>query len=416
MSIPTIAILPYRKVSRRALSLEYRVRPLEMPQRRFRNRYVMVPDIDLSSYRFQAVFDWIEFEVHFAQRTQAQHVQKVLRRFHERDSWIVPKDTGAGATFSSCTIKVQAPKSRATITAMHAALIDAYGEAARSRVTGIEVSVDIYPRKPSELARAKMLGVLQRSIWTDRDILAQANSYPRFVWGRGRKSQQKMLPVLRGLDAGNGAAKTSGDHYSPWEQHELHHTPGLDTTMYLGAKTDDVMIRIMDKVVDEQRPDQTKRDLDEKEKRVRIEVTLQGKALEEFGLSDVPTLDGFKVTTLQGDFFTFRLPTVVGPVQGQSDALHAVRVWLDRHRIEGYLKTGMVGLSAMDHGRDKRLKPVRRKVREQLKKAGKPVLSSLDERVAQSYCAYQDLNQRVAAAMRDLIKREERVNAKRHAL
>jgi hypothetical protein len=101
-----------------------------------------VPDIDLAAFSFRAVYDWIEFEVHLGRTTQAQHVQSVLRRHLDRNSHIIPTDPGLGDTFTRCAIKVQDPPNMAIVAQIHRDLVGIYGEAAVSRVTAIELSVD----------------------------------------------------------------------------------------------------------------------------------------------------------------------------------------------------------------------------------------------------------------------------------
>ena len=73
-------------------------------------------------------------------------------------------------------------------------LFETFGEAASSRVTGVEVSIDAYPSKPSDVARARLLGALQRTIWTDRDTRPEVLVRPGSVLdkltalGEGRSS------------------------------------------------------------------------------------------------------------------------------------------------------------------------------------------------------------------------------------
>jgi hypothetical protein len=153
-----------------------------------------MPLVDLDAYKFKVVIDWIEFRVHFCKETQAQHVQQVLRQFLGRNSYILPEKEGPGRTFDICTIKVQEPKNLAQITMIHQALADRFGEAAESRVTGIEVSIDAHPVLPSDAARATLLGALQRTIWTGRDIWWNPDSRPRSVFGSTKKFAYKLSP------------------------------------------------------------------------------------------------------------------------------------------------------------------------------------------------------------------------------
>ena len=171
MHLPTIAILPFAKSpATPPLMLNHDAVALKNSQARLRGRTALVPDIDLGSWKFRAVIDWIEFRMHFSRGTQVQHVQDVLRRFLGRNGDITREDKGPGDVFSVCTIKVQEPKNLALITTTHQALVDTFGGATGARVTGIEISFDAYPCKPSNDARSTLLAVMQRTIWTTRDI------------------------------------------------------------------------------------------------------------------------------------------------------------------------------------------------------------------------------------------------------
>ena len=145
MPIPLNAEMSFINSNAPRVVLRHRVVTLRNRQRRLRFRGALVPEVDLESYRFRAVIDWISFSVHFGRLTQVQHVQNLLRPILGRNSHIVPMDEGLGGVFSSCTIKVQEPPSLAVIAKICRALSSTFGEAAESRVTGIEASLDALP-------------------------------------------------------------------------------------------------------------------------------------------------------------------------------------------------------------------------------------------------------------------------------
>lgn len=237
MFTTTRAILYYGKKPTRPLTLEHHSAVTGNSQRRLAKRTVLTPAIDLGDYRFRAVIDWIEFRLHFGQPTQVQHVQAVLRRFLPRNSFIYREDKGPGDVFSICTIKVQEPASLALITTIHKALVNTFGEAAGSRVTGIEVSVDATPKNPSDAARGLLLGAMQHTIWTNRDVWSERMDRPRGCIGQGEKKNFTLSP-----DPEKDDEKVSR---SVPENHKI---PFIDGTVYFGAKDGDVMIRVMGSV------------------------------------------------------------------------------------------------------------------------------------------------------------------------
>ncbi|SOC20522.1 hypothetical protein SAMN05877809_11251 [Rhodobacter sp. JA431] len=298
MTLPTNAPLPFAKTRTRPLLLGHKLRVLRNTQNRLKGRVALVPELDLRAYRFRAVFDWIEFRVHFTKQTQARYVQDVLRRFLDRDSHITPADEGLGGVFTECRIKVQEPPSMAVVTAIHKALQDTFGEASQSRVTGMEISVDAYPTEPADNARATLLGAMQRTIWTDRSIWAATMSRPRSVFAKGKKGVQRLVRAGR-------AQEPDLLGFVP----EDHMPPAIDGTMYLGAKTDPVMIRLMDKVIDTQHPTTGPVQLEEDRQRVRIEATLKDGELGAIGVSDIASLKILRPSKLQKRYFQFKLPT-----------------------------------------------------------------------------------------------------------
>ncbi|RJE80013.1 hypothetical protein DWB67_09985 [Paracoccus sp. JM45] len=375
--------------------LHYKPVALGNTQRRLNDRIALVPIVDLDAYRFHAVIDWVEFRIHLGRPTQAQHVQAVLRRYLARDSFIAPEDGTDGSVFTVCTIKVQEPSSFALIHVIHRALCDRFGEASSARVTGLEVSVDAYVAENANATRAHLLGALQRTIWTSRDILTNSNSRLRSVWKKQSDGVQKLLPELQHDDARGRRANS-----------ENHRAPFIDGTMYLGARHDDVMLRLMEKVKDRQRFDGSYDDLNEPSKRVRIEVTLKGSELTSVGITDIASLRRLKLTSMQGRYFQFKLPTFKRHVDhGLSGTLQAFQ---EEERARVFHTTGVMGLSVMDSALALQRKRSWPGVRKNLRSMNRKALRTQMPRLAAPFIAFERLNMKVSLALRSLQKREDR--------
>lgn len=399
MTIPTVAILPTKPETGKTFLLDHDLLSLKNTQRRLAGRLALVPKIDLDAYRFRAVIDWIEFRVYLGRTTQAQHVQDVLRRRLDRNGFIYPQDLGPGKTFSICTIKVQEPGSLALISAIHRDLVDTFAEIRPSQITGIEISVDAYPRRDSDEARAILVGGLQRTIWTDRDIWSKPNSRPRMVFGRGEKQTIK-------LSREPEKDETIASRSVP----DNHEVPFIDSTMYLGAKEgDDVMIRVMEKIRDKQRPDGSFDALTDDQKRPRIEVTLKGQELAGLGLTDVPSLERFEVTKIKKRYFQFRLPTFAW-TQNPKRPIEVLSNMREEWRARTFLKAGITGLMAMDASNASIRKNMMPRVRATLKlMAGPHAPASVkgSPRIAPAFSSWEKLNSKVDVAFQSLSKREK---------
>lgn len=400
MQLPTLCKLPTWRPSGCGLVLPHLVVATNRTQRRLKGRSVLTPDLDLSAYRFKVVFDWIEFEVHLGKPTQVQHVQSILRRHLDRNSHITPIDLGPGGTFTRCAIKIQEPPNMAFVAQIYRDLIGVYGEAEVSRVKAFEVSVDAYPRVPSDEARSQLLAAMQRTIWTGRDIWSDPESRPRTIARRGENAVVKLTPKPE--EAGTRSCASNPDN---------HHAPFIDGTMYLGRRDGDFMLRVMDKVKDKQRPDGTVEHLTDERRRVRIEVTLRGGELLRLGITDVPSLRRLKVSALKKRFFQFRLPAfqVTLPVRRVSDS---VQNFFEARRAQTYLRTGVIGLVAMDLATTecrRRDRPAQLAAqRKQLQSMGLTLHPrSRKPRLEPALVSWTEMNRKVDVAFRKLEDRED---------
>ena len=403
MYFPTNTHLAYGKIARSPVELAFTVAGVDRSQRRFREKVKFAPEIDLKEYRFNAIVDFIEFRVAFTRKTNAQSVQSILINFLGRNSHIQPIDIGAGSAASVFDIRIQEPKSLACVLKIYAALEKQFGERTEPLITKVEFSVDAYPRVPSDEARAKLFGVMQRTILPKFDFLTDADSRPRSsigesTGGKHDMNNRKLLPFGRPHE----------NDLLLWHRHEDHHAPWLDGTMYIGAKRDNVMIRPQDKESDQQnKAANTFVALSENQKRVRIEVTLQGQALLDNGIFELSALKDFSFARLQGKFFQFMLPTFPAHRITPGSWLGSAKHYLEGYRARGFLKSGMLGLDFMDAQRTINTDQI---TNDMQRSVGRRCITIRRQRSGtghnRDYVAYDELNRCVATALRLLEQRE----------
>jgi hypothetical protein len=400
MPLPTAATLPYAKTSTPPLTLHHTLLPLENKQARLAGRSALVPDVSIEDYRFRAVIDWIEIQVHLGRPTQAQYVQDVLRQHLNRNCHIVGQDEGPGCVFSVCTIRVQEPASFALIATIHQSLVDTFGAAAGDKVTEMEVSIDVYPKVASDTARAIMLGTMQRTIWTDRDIWSSPRSRPRYAFSSG--GAFKLSPPPND-EVAKKPVKRNRERITRVVP-DNHDIPSIDGTMYLGAQEDDVLIRLMDKIIDTQNPNGTHSTLPPDQRRVRIEVRIKGSDLTEMGVTDIQSLSRLRMASLQKRYFQFRLPTFSwrdNPMTG-AQVLHNTR---QEWRAQTYLRAGVTGLIAMEMEGAVNMSKASDQAKPVLNALGKNIAPS--QRRAPAFVSYETMNRKMTEALVGLSRREE---------
>lgn len=388
--------LPFRKVSRPPLQLRFAVEPVPGRQARFAGRDVLKPQIDLGNYRFAAVIDWIELVVVLDRGSQFQHLQTLLEPLVGRRPHVVPVDPGPGGVTKSFQIRVQEP-SIAGLQQVSDKLCGTYGLAAPPQISGIEISVDAYARNGEAEARELLLGVMQRTLHTGRDVWTNPDSRPRFSYGPGAPSFITPRP---------GTEKKTTSPLVP----EHYVAPALDGTMYVGARGEDLMIRLMDKVMDRQnRAAGTRHDLPEDKKRVRVEVTLTGLELERLKLRSLEELARFPFSTLQGEIFKFFLPTVPRVLPGARTARNLAQEFIETARRDIFLKAGILGLIAHERERAAERQKHVPDLKQFLMSQGR-TMSRLRTGTGETahLLACAELNRKVSEALRGLQRREAR--------
>ena len=185
-------------------------------------------------------------------------------------------------------------------------------------------------------------------------------------------------------------------------------SPVFDATYYLGAKGSDAAWRLMDKQLDRQHKSAATRiTLPDRQLRTRIEVTLQTSELRRLGIQDLEDLPRFKFGTLQASHFKFMLPTFRNLSGRPAGVLHAIDVGLENERRSKFLKTGVVGLSAMEDALGRHRTANREKMRADFRSRGKKLKAKSRVGIGRmgTLMAFDELNRRVEWALRHLGER-----------
>ena len=430
--------MPFRKSQAEPEILAFREEDVHRTQARLKGRTVLVPEIDLNAYRFHAVIDWVELRFVLGHDTQFQYLQDAVKQKSGRKPYvkaIKPRPGGVSDTFD---VRFQEPASIRAVLEICDKVENAYGLKSRPEVVGLEVSVDAYPAKPSDSARAQILGVIQRTIFTDRDIWTDQFARPRFQFESKETAQDEESPEEFHDDEDNseedsavedcadeGVVAKKKKRKSPYIapdpdpkkaegksafNPEHFEVMPLDATIYLGREFSPVMIRIMDKIIDRQnRKAGTWEDLTDDRKRARIEVTLNDVELKKLGIGTVDDLCGLNFRKLQKKYFQFMLPTFEKAGSGKMTGKGARLAWWAAWRQEVFKRSGVVGVMAMDNEREKFRMMKLPDLKTLLRRLGRPFrMKRTGTGTTQQMMAYEALNEKVAVALRSLGEREAR--------
>ena len=336
---------------------------------------------------------------------------------------IVAVDVAPGSVADRFVVRIQEPAPLAILLDLAERLQTKFGFTTAPVITGIEISIDAYPKTPNDKERARLLIAMQCTILTKRDIWTEQNSRPRTVYKKTNAlsdqtnvtetepaKPQVSMHYLAPLCDGTRASITDGlrpDRYLP---------PALDGTMYLGAKADGMMIRLMDKIIDEQKPDGSHTVLPTDRKRVRVEVTLQGQELTRLGLTDLASLETFSFSKLQGDYFQFKLPSFENGSRTVTSAACIAHNMQEEKRKAVFRKSGIMGLMYMDAKRRAWRALELPTIKSNCRAMGMKMKGSrVGTGITQTLVSYEAMNQKMALALRDLGHREARAFKKRRA-
>ncbi len=337
-------ILYREKGNKDPVVLRYAEETLRSSQARLVNRTTLTPQIDLKAYQCRAVVDWIDIRFELSRRTQHWHLNDRIEKLTGRKEYPEALDLSEGKTATRYRLRIQEPDFEAVRKVLDD-IEGTYGFATPAHVTAIEISVDFYPVKPSEEARARMHGVLVRHFFPTTRVLRTNMMWPRFMPGSIEKTDYTIgrNESDDSLDIGDRMA------------------PGLDrpalygSTYYVGERGDPrAMWRIQNKVLDKQNLTAgTREDLPEDQKRIRVEVTLGHEGCREIGLEKLADLETIAIARLQKAFFQFMKPTfslvrLGSPRPGSV----AVRRKTEEYRRQRFLNAGVLGLQIREDARE----------------------------------------------------------------
>ena len=324
--------------------LTYVEEPLRSSQARFTSRTTLTPQIELDAYRCRAVIDWIDIHFELSRPTQHWHINERIKKLTGRKEYAEALNTGAGMTASQYRLRVQEPDLSSVRTVLED-LQKNYSLASPATICAIEISIDFYPKSPSDEARAKMHGVLVRHFFPTTRVLTNSRTWPRFMPG-SLKSTDYVVSRNEG-----DASLDIGDRMTPGMDRQALY----DSTYYVGERDSSrAFWRIQNKVLDKQNKAAGTRDkLPDDMKRTRIEVTLGEAGCREVGLDSLDDLGAAKITRLQKSFFQFMKPTFLdvrpnihraGPV--------AVKRKVEEYRKQRFFNAGVLGLQIRDGARE----------------------------------------------------------------
>lgn len=377
--------------------LRYERKPIEKKQRRFEGRYALIPEVQLYEFECRAVIDWIVVRLVTGRATQHQWIQQVVEPEVGRRCHIDVVDETPGRVSNVFEIRFQEPD-LGQVKSVCRLLEEKFELQMLPVIAAIEVSVDFRSSFRDILDRAKLFTVLTRHFYPARDVLKAHRDRPRFSFGGG-KDWAGVLGRTKGRPDLDDYYFTSLDTDQP---------PFVDSTYYVGADEADIRWRIMDKVVDTQnRAAGTFFGLDDIDKRVRIEVTLDRSAIAGLGVEYLTDLPRLRFAQLQSKFFSFVLPTFADTNYSHDGAPRAVRFMHERKREQKFLATGVIGLAAMDGAWARRVKAIRKDAKVYLRRSGRAVkpIRRVGRGSTGDYLAYEELNERVGVALRHLGER-----------
>lgn len=394
LSIPLRSIKTQRSLGQ----LDYVQEQVTNKQARLAGRVALRPQIDLNDFVCRAVIDFIVVEVHLGRRSNFSHVRRLAQPAVTSSIYVKPVGAEANGVTDIFTLRVQEPD-LGQIREWCDCLELEFGFKNPARVHGIEFSVDFTPKRASEFERAALFMALTRHFLPTRNVLDVLRDRPRFTFGRRREDTITVIktdPHFPKTDDRHRLAEESGRR------------PYVDACYYFGAEESDLFWRIMDKVVDRQDPATGSRlDLEEHRKRVRVEASLQRSSVLALGVDTLPDLSGLRFATLQGALFRFVKPTFADSAKWPASSVSAARSWLERNRMQKFISTGAVGLQAMDETSDRQRRTIRASALADFRRRGltfKPK-PRVGIGTAGTFVAYDELNTRVATALRKLGER-----------
>ncbi|MDF3154068.1 hypothetical protein P3C58_18990 [Mesorhizobium sp. XAP10] len=386
MNYSTKVVLRGIKDPTRQVVLEYSAAPTTAKQRRVSGKTVVHPVINLGDYTCRAVIDWVEIDFWFAHTTQFRFVHDVIRPILARQPHIDVLEKGLGNESNKFRVKFQEPELDLLATCEDE-LAKKFSRQMQAVVHSIEISVDFKPRTPSSDKIGRMVGVLARHLFPDRDFMTVGLDRPRFLWSR-----EEPTFVI-------GANNLISSH--------ADRPAFVDATFYVGREDGPVRWRVMEKLIDNQNIRAgTWDDLPVSEHRARIEVTLDQRELIDLGVNFLDDLRRFNFARLQGRYFQFMVPTFENDFAGK----HPARKAIEDDRWTRFLNAGVVGLVAMEGARQTFRDNARPELKKQVRAKRLKIrpVTRVGAGSSGSFLAYEALNGRASMALEDLRDRKGR--------
>jgi hypothetical protein len=339
---------------------DYNLKETSKSQKRFEGMCELHPGIDLSKYECVSVIDFLKVVVKTDDPIDAKNLLKKLRSFGVAIQYIDKPLRGSNLGFMVRRFIAQINEpTPEKIMSVLSAIKAMPGVHCDGEIEVMEVSVDIYPRdRRDRVARLMMSDLLKRHIRPEEKLWRYDGGWPRCV-GPAKKECTMNGCTKIGLDmklcsdkgcykqvnflVGN---KLSDEELSRLMRAELENSaPAVDETLYFGPReTGPAMLRVMDKVIDNQNRNTGKmRVLPVEECRSRTEVELRKEALKELGVEKCGDLFGFDFQTTRKHHFQFALPLF--PLQGQGPLGEAVAAAKRKIQLGIFMRSGVLGLS-----------------------------------------------------------------------
>lgn len=387
------------------LTQTYNVDPSIGRQARWRNRAKLVPELDLSAFTAKAVIDWIDIRVESSLEIEAKELSEFLRVNLGKALWAAGPDGGKGYSGQCFDVRLHDPTPQ-RLRRLIRTIKDEEALTTDGEVAAIEVSVDWYPKSSSESERLLMTDLLWRHLLPPNEVCRVDHGWPRSVFGRGQGAATKLLDDATDEMASQpriyaGVVLPPDAEQTRTLDLKFHRQPAVDGTTCWGPERGDAHIRVMHKVMDQQdRRRNTKVELDEKERRARIEVTLRGGALQGLGLKWTRELGAIDFEGLAPRYFQFWLPTMrhhQGPFSASSDLICVLR---GREELDIFSRTGVFGLDEYQWARRAQKNQARRKL--SYRGATRKERDRTGQGKNRDRIAYTELNERIYDALRRL--------------
>lgn len=252
------------------------------------------PETALKTFRATAVIDWLDVKIHTESRTQHQHVRAVLREITGIYSWWAGAiDIQPGDVTNTFRIRFhdELANNHQKLCTTLDALARRFHFASEPTIAGIEISCDFWHKQQSVEATRALTYRLQTSLFAPGINQRQYNSYTK----------------------ANQFLNKPGDRINP------------AFNLRIGNENDPISWHCYHKRTDKKQP------LPLNQQRARVEVTLQGDALQRYGFGILSGLQHFKFETL-ASLFTFRRP-IPAAKMAKGDLFRLVAInWIRSYR------------------------------------------------------------------------------------